>query len=477
MGASCTGRGACLENGYELCQFSDSMGLAWAPLLALHSQCPGTLTSSRNLGMMFRSSVIRTLTTNVGIMGLGLVNSVLLSRWLGPAGRGEVGATMLWPTLLVYLGSMGLISSVVYFSALPQSKAETIFGNSIVLAAFQSLLVLPLGYVLLPRLLSSQRSDVITSGRLFLLVIPISLVAQYGVGILQGRLHFTSFNWIRTIIPIGYLIGVVSLKTIGRLGLFEIILLHMGLQLLGLIVTLIALSKAGISLGLRTDRSIAKSMLRYGRRVQVGDVSQMANLRLDQILMAALLPAAQLGLYLVAVSSSTLTQVLSNTVRTVVTPSIAQKETTADKIAVLQGAFRKYLLLSLVAAVIIGAVLPVAIPIVYGSDFAKAIWPAEVLLFGTLLTGAKEVLSGGAQALGDPWLGSRAELVALVITAGVLPVLLLKFGILGAAGAAVAAYATQLAMVVYGLNHSHAISPRVLLGIKPRNYVALQGNW
>ena len=80
---------------------------------------------------MLRPLIVRTLLTSFGIAGLGLVNSVLLSRWLGPAGRGEVAAAILWPTLLVYLGSMGLIGAILYFAALPDSKPRAIFANGL----------------------------------------------------------------------------------------------------------------------------------------------------------------------------------------------------------------------------------------------------------------------------------------------------------------------------------------------------------
>jgi O-antigen/teichoic acid export membrane protein len=344
-----------------------------------------------------------------------------------------------------------------------------------VLATLQSLIVLPLGYLLLPWLLSSQTPVVIQTGRLFLLIVPISLAAQYGLSILQGRLH-GSFNWIRTIIPIGYLTGVLALKALGRLTLLDIILLHIGLQFFGLVATLVALWKSGIGLGLRADFSLAKPMLKFGRRVQLGDASQLANMRLDQVLMAGLLPAAQLGVYVVAVSAGNISQILSTTVRMVITPSIAQKGTALERVTLLRETFRKYLVLSFVATLIISLALPLAIPLVYGGDFRKALWPAEVLLLGAFLTGAKEVLVGGAHALGDPWLGSKAELVALIITVVLLPILLMVMGILGAAIAVTAAYATQLVMMIHGLNRRHTISPKTLFGFPPRGIIVLQGN-
>src|SRR5438046_4897347 len=110
---------------------------------------------------MLRPLILRTLITNSGIMALGLVNSILLSRWLGPTGRGEVAAAILWPTLLVYLSSMGLIASTLYFSASPNSKLQPIFANAMVLAVIQGAVALIIGYVALPYLLRSQTAAVV----------------------------------------------------------------------------------------------------------------------------------------------------------------------------------------------------------------------------------------------------------------------------------------------------------------------------
>src|SRR5438132_10966330 len=160
---------------------------------------------------MLRSLILRTLVTNSGITAVGLVNSVLLSRWLGPVGRGEIAAAMLWPVLLVYLSSIGLLVSTVYFTALPNSKPRVVFNNAIVLGLLLSAIALPIGYVTLPWLLKSQTAAVVNASRLFLLVIPLSLVSQFGIGILDGRLRMVASNWLRIIVPFGYLVGTLSL--------------------------------------------------------------------------------------------------------------------------------------------------------------------------------------------------------------------------------------------------------------------------
>jgi O-antigen/teichoic acid export membrane protein len=415
---------------------------------------------------MLRSLILRTLITNCGINALGLANSILLSHWLGPVGRGEIAAAMLWPMLLAYLSSMGIISSTSYFAAARGSKLQSIFSNVMALALIQSAVALVIGYLALPYLLHSQSANVINTARLYLLVIPITLTTQYGTSILQGRMHMSAFNWLRTIIPFGYLAGTVALAMTGRLVLLNIVILHLGLAVAMWFGAMAVLLRLGIRPGFRPDVGLGKDMLRYGAKVQVGSVSGQANQSLDQVLMAAWLPPAYLGLYVVAVSSAALSQLFSGSVKMAATPSIAQRESRSERAAVLQGVFRRYWLLSFLIALAISAFLPIAIPVVFGIRFKAAIWPAEVLLVGTFLAGAMEVLAGGAQALGDPWLGSRAQLGALAVTVLLLYLLLPRMGIMGAAIATTAACATQLLIVVAGLRSSHAIPAMSLFRLR-----------
>src|SRR5262249_49886239 len=156
------------------------------------------------------------------------------------------------------------------------------------------------GFLAAPLLLASQPSTVVHACRVYLLVIPISLFAQCCSSILQGRMELRIFNWLRLVIPFGYLVGVLILQIATTLTLFNIVFLHLALNLMVMVMLVAALFIRKIPLGLRPDIGLARRMLRYGLKVQVGDISQQANTRLDQTLIAAFLPPAQLGIYTAA---------------------------------------------------------------------------------------------------------------------------------------------------------------------------------
>jgi O-antigen/teichoic acid export membrane protein len=416
-----------------------------------------------------RRMILRTLITNSGLNVLGLVNAVLLARWLGPEGRGALAAAFLWPGMLTYLGSMGLIVATMYFSSLPDSRPAIVLNNACLMGLVLSAATLPIGYLVMPWLLKSQTSAVINASHWYLLVIPLSLLTQFGLGVLQGRLRIVALNWLRMIVPVGYLLGTCLLLWSGRLTIINIVVLHLLLNLFALMTTLVALARCGIYVGLETDFRLARKMLRYGLQAHVGQISGLANLNLDQALIAAWLAPTYLGLYVVAVSSAGLLQILAGSVQTVSMPGIANKESAAESRDLLRLVFRRYWLVSILIMVVIAAALPIIVPLVFGGRFSPAVWPAEVLLLASLFKGAEQVLGGGAAALGNPWLGSKANITALVITIGLLYALLPTLGIMGAAIATAAAYLAELLVVLYGLHRSHAISPLTLFRVGRAN--------
>jgi O-antigen/teichoic acid export membrane protein len=405
----------------------------------------------------------QTIAVNGANLILSFVTAVALARFLGPSGRGELAAAMLWPQALIYVASLGLIEASMYFSARPESKPHIVYTNGLLLTAVQSAVIVPLGFMLMPALLSRQASEIVASSRLFLLVIPISLITQYGMGVLQGRLFLGHYNSLRLVIPAGYLTGILLLAFLDHLSILNVILLHLSLNGLVLLLSIIALLGHGLLPRLKADFRLATHMLGYGIKLQAGTVSKIANLRLDQMLMAALLPADQLGLYVTAVSAANLLRVIPVGIGMVLAPSIAGAQRPAAEIHELLPMVSKYWALNVLTGLVLAGSLPVVIPLVFGTAFGEALWPAEILLLATIFLGAKEILGGAAQGLGSPGLISQAEIVSLLITGIALAALLPPLGILGAALATLIAYLTGFVVLLLGLGRAHRVSPDRLL--------------
>ena len=409
------------------------------------------------------SAIGRVFATNGVLLLLGLLGSIQLARWLGPTGRGEIAAAMLWPTLLTYLGSLGLISAVIYYAALPDAEPGSIFGTAAVLGIAQSIVVIGIGVLLLPMLLRGQTEATVGLGRLYMLVIPFNLIGQYALAVVQAHQRFRLFNALRLFIPAGYLGAIVVLWLAGRLTVASVVLSHLAFSVVFALLAVAVARIRGLLPRVRFERARAAALFRYGLKVHAGTLSQAANLRVDQALITAWFPPAQLGLYVAAVSAAGIIQMLANAVQMTLVPQITRVETNAQRIATLRGVFARYLAISLAASVALSAAMPFALPLVFGEEFAAATIPALILVVAVFLLGVKEVLAGAARAMGDPWMGSRAEIVASIVTLALLPALLPVLGITGAALVAVLTNATQVVVVIRGFRLSHGVSVPALL--------------
>lgn len=419
------------------------------------------------------SPMIQTTIVQFVILGFGLINSLLLARLLGPGGRGEWAAVLLWPQALVYLGSFGIQDACAYYAARPQARSSVVMTNAFVLFLVQTAIILPLGFVMLPFLLAGQTVEVVEISRYLLATTALGLIALYGASVLRGKLDMSVYNLLSLIVPIGSVLGTLFLILMQGLVITNLARVYVTLCVALAVATLVALFARRLWSSFQIDGQIIKLMLGYGSRVQIGSISQMANLRLDQMLMAAFLPPAQLGLYVVAVSVASIANVLPYAIKTVLTPRIAQSEGSPQDVSILQNQLRMYWSASVVSGMLLLVAAPFVILLLFGAEYRASILATEILVIGVVCLGGKNILSGASFGLGTPTLVSQAEIFSLVITAVALVLLLPPWGFTGAALASLLAYATSLVFLAFRLRQVHRISPRAVLVLHWRDFVIL----
>ena len=114
---------------------------------------------------------------------LNVVTGVILARTLGPSGRGELAAVVLWPTMLWTVGNLGVVDSVTFHSARSTAPQRSIVSTSLAIALVQSAVLVAIGLVLVPLVLARQEASVVRDCLIFLASIPTSLVTLYlGLG-------------------------------------------------------------------------------------------------------------------------------------------------------------------------------------------------------------------------------------------------------------------------------------------------------
>jgi O-antigen/teichoic acid export membrane protein len=214
---------------------------------------------------------------------------------------------------------------------------------------------------------------------------------------------------------------------------------------------------------LKPDPKLAPEMLRYGLPSAVTSIPLSINLRLDQLLIIAFLPARLLGLYVVAVSWSSGVAPLLQALGIVVFPHVSAERDIDRQGHLLATALQSGLLVAVATSVPFMLFAPIGLPLVFGSGFAPSIPSALVLVpAGAILSWAR-IAEAGLQGLGRPTIVLIAEGVAAAVTVAALPMLLHMDGILGAAIASVLGYSTIAIFAVFIIGRTTHQSVRSLI--------------
>jgi O-antigen/teichoic acid export membrane protein len=417
---------------------------------------------NRRVKASFGAHAATTAATNIAIAALGVCSGILAARLLGPRGRGELAAIQSSPSLLAMLAMFGMPEAVVYYSARAPQKAGRYLGSAISIAVLSSFPFILVGYALMPLLLHAQTVDIMRAGRWYLAMVPIYALIGMLAHPLRGRGDFAIWNLLR-LGPNVLWVGVLALAwACGKVFPAWVAEANL-LALASLFLPYAAVAWVRIPGPFTPNLSDWPPMLRYGLPCMLTGVPQMLNLRLDQMLMAALLPPRELGLYSVAVAWSAAPAPLLSALGAVTTPAVASASNVADGSMRLAATVRTAVAVTLLLGFTLTLCTPIAIALLFGSRFVAAVPAAMVLVPAAALLGLNLVLQEGLRGMGRPYAVLQAEFGGFIITAIVLAATLRPLGIMGAAIASFLGYTTVCVILVFKTQRISNMSLSTLL--------------
>jgi O-antigen/teichoic acid export membrane protein len=394
---------------------------------------------------------------------LNLLTGVLLARKLGPAGRGELTAVLLWPTLLATVGGLG-VSDALTFHAARRSDVGELAGNALVLAAAQSLVLLVVGLVIEPLVLHRYGHDATVSAYILLAAfVPASLGALNLLGIVNGRQRLVSYQLLRGLLILLTAIALLAVAAAGALTIRAAVFCYAG-------ATALTMVAGAVELGwrdrprLRVSSGGARELCAYGLKSQTSNLSVLLNARLDQLLVSVFLAPRALGLYTIASTLGYVVAMVGYSAAPVALPVVAAQ--TADREARHRNA-RAMVSLTVAGSVALAlpliAFAPALIDAVFGRPFHGAATAARVLIASSVLFSVNRVLEALLKAAGRPTDAGLAEAIALAVTAASLAVLVPLGGLPGIASGSMLAGLTSGALLVARTRRAIGLSLRDML--------------
>jgi antigen flippase len=155
-----------------------------------------------------------TLITNIVIQACTVVQGILVARLLGPAGRGQFAAAILWPGLFAAMGGMGVSVALARRAGRAHDLARVI-RTGLVLTLLTGTVVAVLCAAAIPWLLPGNDTVVRNAAYVFVPFIIFNQVSLAMIAIDQGAGWFAQMNWTRLIVNPVYLLFVVVLWFMG----------------------------------------------------------------------------------------------------------------------------------------------------------------------------------------------------------------------------------------------------------------------
>lgn len=403
----------------------------------------------RTGGDLLARSVTLNVVGRIGSLVAGFAASVALARYLGPDGRGLLGLMISASSLGLVFLTFGVPLSVVYQASRKEVDQGSLLGNSVLQAVILTAVVVPLA-ALLHRPLADALGEG-HGGHTWILVgalVPVTFLDWTTHGQLQGMLLFGRFNVLLVLSRVAYAVGVVMFVGVAGWGVAGgLVATAVGsvVMIIGSLKPILQRARA------KLDRVLFRRTLHYGWRVQVGSIFQLANGRLDVLVMQFFRPLSQVGYYVVAQTIAELVINLASAFQSSVMPLISTLEgdTRAETTSI--DSIRHHGILAGVAVLANAALGSAVIYFAFGSKFHAAIGPMLVLLPGIWFLGMGIVIQGDLAGRGRPGLSSTLAGVAAAVTVVLDFALIPPLGVYGGALASVAAYTT------FGVASLHAL--------------------
>lgn len=387
------------------------------------------------------------LISGAGITLIGLLTGILQARALGPVGRGLMTTVVLWPTMLAWAGEISLGFANIYFAAAEPSATRRLFANSFWAALVLGILVGVCGVFVLPCfvLLTGEQHLLLT---ISLLLLPLTLWADFGVTLIWGRSRFAFLSIVRACPPLITALGLFVLWKTHTLTVTTAIVATWAGGWVSFAATLWFLARERW-VQFRPDMALFRRSLAYSSRIHIGTLANLANGRLDQLVMTAVVTPRALGLYAVAVTFSDLLNQAATAISMALLPQVAGEKDEETRFRLAVQSAKWTLLFGILGAIFLFCLSPQIVKVLWGNRFAEAVPTIRVLLPGTLALGLYSSMCASLRGAHKPMAGTIAELASLAVMLPLLWFLLPRFGIFGAGLASTCGYIVSFIVILH----------------------------
>lgn len=393
--------------------------------------------------MSFLRSAAITLFSNLFLLVISIVSTVVTSRLLGPEGRGILGIANNFLSFAALVVGFGMASANVYFIGKRPLGINKILGNNMLMVIGSIAFLIPLYFLNQHYQFAFLKGLDNTLFILVLVIIPLANLKAALLGVFLGVQDIIEYNRLNIIDTLTNLTLLVIFISVYRSPKSVILATLVGTMIICLVEFYIILKLKGHKI--QVEFKLLTSMLGYGIKAQVGNIIQILNYRLDIFIINYFLPLSQVGIYTIAVALGEMLWKVSGSVATLMFPIVSSSTNAEETNKFTNQVTRITFALIILFSVLLGLISKPLIWILFGQSFIGAANALLWLIPGISIFSVSNVLANYLAGIGQIEKNIFSSVISCIVTV-VLDILLIpRMGITGAS------IATSISYIVFTL--------------------------
>ncbi len=403
-------------------------------------------------GLNFAYFTTQTFLTSLVVQVLSLLVSIITARLLGPSGKGVVAVLLLYPTLLLTLGQLGLYRALTIHVGLKKYPFSAYPGTVIVFTILISV-ILSIVFIFL----YFNFNSLFIQGVPFYLILialgilPALVLTQNFSSILQAKMKVLEFNLVDIFRFFILLIFISVSLILLRLAVVGAVISYffantMGMFLVIYFVHKISPEKWHFSL------SLLKELVADGAKLHIGIIANFMSLRIGVFMLDHYKQSSNVGFYSIAVSMAELLILIPMAIQTVFYSRVPQM--LGDSAGLREKTMMIYkhtLFLLLITSLALAILVRPLIKILFGAPFLPSFAPFIVLLPGVFFLWLNNILVNYLVGMRKFLTTSAIASIGAVLNVILNIILIPTYGTAGAAWSSTITYFTLgfLSIIVF----------------------------
>jgi len=412
------------------------------------------------LARSFAKDLISVLTSKGIVIILGFGTAMLTARFLGPEGNGIIAALMVYPSLFMSIGSLGIQQSTTYFVGQNKYSTNEIYGSVLAIWMFTNLFSMLICFLLI--YFFTHQSYPLIYILLAIIGIPFTLYTNYSSGIFLGQQRIKEFNRINWIpVAINFLATLV-LVVILKLGVTGSMIGTFSGALIMSVVVFTQMSKF-VAFKPIFNRGIIKKMLSLGITYAIALMVANINYYGDVVVLERLSSATEIGLYSKGVFIAQFLWEIPMLMGSLIFSRSAAATDRMDFSLKTCRLLRFAGVVMLIACAALYLMASLVIYFLYGKEFEGSIMVLRLLLPGVFVLTIFKVLYMDMAGRGKPWLSMKAMIPSAILNIILNILWVPSYGANGSAFASTVSYIFAAFLFLWIYSKDTGISIKTIL--------------